>query len=301
MKNSKNRQFLFTALLTIALSAIGFMLLHFKLTGYGYTFFILVPLCIGFFLGKEPSWKTSSIFALLVGLVAFFYLLLTAQLEGLFCIITLLPLAIVLILFGTWLGWEIRKSVGYTNSDVQLNVYPLIILLMSGSIEHYFSKNYDHRRVESKIFLPYPKEVVFDYIKSVDTLNTAKPLLLQLGLSVPQKCILDKEAVGAKRICYFKEGTISEKVTAFERGKILKMNVTDYNLPGRKWLKFDEAIYLFEAKPTGTLLTRITTYKTELKPRFYWLFWEEKAIEAEHEYVLNDLKKRLDLNYIPLK
>jgi hypothetical protein len=65
-------------------------------------------------------------------------------------------------------------------------------------------------------------------------------------------------------------------------------------MPGRKWLHFQDAIYLFKQIGDSTELTRITTYKTELKPRFYWKFWEEKAIRAEHEYVLTDLKRRLD-------
>jgi hypothetical protein len=297
MTYSGNRQFLLTSILTIILSSIGFALLHFSLLGYGYTFFILVPLCIGYFLGKKPSWKTSSTFALLVGLVAFFYLLITTQLEGLFCVVTLLPLIIVLVFLGAWLGWGIRevlKNKETANKDLKLSIYPLFILLFSGTIEHYFTEKYDYGKVESKIVLPYPKEVVFDYIKSVDTLDTDKPFLLHLGLSVPQKCSLEKEEVGANRICYFKEGTIEEKVTEIKRGEILKMDVTKYGLPGRKWLKFQEATYLFEAKDNGTSLTRISTYRSELKPRFYWRFWEEKAIAAEHEYVLNDLRRRLE-------
>jgi hypothetical protein len=264
MTHSGNRQFLLTSILTIILSSIGFALLHFSLLGYGYTFFILVPLCIGYFLGKKPSWKTSSTFALLVGLVAFFYLLITTQLEGLFCVVTLLPLIIVLVFLGAWLGWGIReilKNKETENKDLKLSIYPLLVLLFSGTIEHYFTEKYDYGKVESKIVLPYPKEVVFDYIKSVDTLDTDKPFLLHLGLSVPQKCILEKEEVGANRICYFKEGTIEEKVTEIKRGEILKMDVTKYGLPGRKWLKFQEATYLFEAKDNGTSLTRISTYR----------------------------------------
>lgn len=110
---------------------------------------------------------------------------------------------------------------------------------------------------------------------------------------MPQKCILKGDTIGADRICYFKEGTIDEKVVEYKRGKILKMEVTRYGLPGRKWLKFIEATYKFKPYKNGTVLTRITTYRTELKPRFYWAFWEKQAIEAEHEYVLNDLTRRL--------
>ncbi len=297
MSKFTQKKFLFTASLTVVLCSIGFALLQFNLLGYGFTFFILVPLCIGYFLGEKPTLKMSSLFAFLVGLVAFFYLLITAQLEGLFCVVLLLPIILILMPIGMFIGWEIRKQINNINrkDNLRLTLYPLIVLLFSGTIEHFFIEKYDGGRVESKIFLPYPKEVVFDYIKSVDTLNTEKPFLLKLGLSVPEKCILQKEEVGGKRICYFREGTIEEKVTKIKRGEILKMDVTNFGLPGRKWLKFQEAIYLFEAKDNGTILTRVTTYTSELKPRFYWRYWEEKSIEAEHEYVLNDLKQRLGL------
>src|SRR5215212_11660093 len=198
----ENFNFLFTALLTVVFSSFGFALLHLNLIGYGNTFFILLPLCIGFFLGKRPSWKSSSIFSLLIGLVAFFYLLITSQLEGLFCVVTLLPLVIPLVFLGAWLGWAIREGLTnkhQKNKDIKLTLIPLILLLFAGTIEHYFSEKFDYGKVESKIFLPYPKEMVFDYIKSVDTLDADKPLLLHLGLSVPQKCVLEKEQTGASR------------------------------------------------------------------------------------------------------
>ena len=129
----------------------------------------------------------------------------------------------------------------------------------------------------------------------MDTLEGEKSILMNLGLSVPQKCYLEKEEIGAKRTCYFEEGTIEEKVTEIKRGEYIKMKVTDYNLPAMKWLKFDKADYLFTEEGNTTKVTRITTYQSQLKPRFYWEFWEKQAIESEHEYVLNDLRRRLEL------
>jgi hypothetical protein len=293
----QKENFFLTVLLTVVFSSLGFAMLHFNFIGYGYTFFILVPLCIGFFLGTKPTWKTGFLFSVLVGLVAFFYLLITAQLEGLFCVITLLPLILILIFVGSLIGWHIRKAYKNNNNranNLKFSIYPLLLLFFSGAIEHYFIDKYDHGRVESSIYLPFSREKVYDYIKSVDTLDAEKPVLLYLGLSVPQKCVLEEEIVGAKRTCYFKEGTIEEKVTEIKRGEILKMEILNYRLPGRKWLKFQDAIYTFEPKDGGTLLKRVTTYRTELKPRWYWSIWEEKAIEAEHEYVLKDLEKRLN-------
>jgi hypothetical protein len=291
---SRKTQFLITILLTILLSSAGFALFHFGLIGYGYTFFILIPLCVGYSLGLKLDWGISFVIAIILGLISFFYLLITAQLEWTFCIILLLPLFFLLIILGIWLGRLLKKYLFKRKAtDLKASLYSLIVLLFSGTIEHFFSSNYQYAKVESIIYLHYDASTVYDFIKSVDTLEGEKSLLMNLGLSVPQKCVLEKEEVGAKRICYFEGGSIEEKVIDIKRGEFIKMKVTDYDLPGFKWLKFDDAIYLFTQEGDSTRLTRITTYQSQLKPRIYWEFWEKQAIEAEHEYVLNDLKRRL--------
>ena len=292
---NRKKQFLFTILLTTLLSLAGFALFHFGLIGYGYTFFILIPFCIGYFLGLKLDWGLSFAIALTIGLASFFYLLITAQLEWTFCIVILLPLFLPLILLGIWIGGLFREYLHKKKAnDLKASLYPLIVLLFSGTIEHFFSSSYENAKVESTIYLHYDASTVYDLIKSVDTLDGKRSLLMKLGLSVPQKCVLEKEEVGTKRTCFFDGGTIEETVTEIKRGECIKMKVTDYDLPGFKWLKFDDAIYLFEQKRDSTRLTRITTYRSQLKPRIYWEFWERKAIEAQHEYVLNDLQRRLE-------
>lgn len=102
---------------------------------------------------------------------------------------------------------------------------------------------------------------VYEAIKSVDTIDAEKPFLMKLDLPVPQKCVLHEEKVGGLRTCYFEGGQIVEKITVLEKGKILKMDVIDYQLTGRKWLGFKEAIYVFDELADGrTKMTRITTY-----------------------------------------
>jgi hypothetical protein len=288
------KEFTYTVVLTIVLSSLAFACHEFGLTGYGYTFFLLMPLAIGFILGQRPGWKIPMLASVLFGFVTFMYLLLIAQLEGIICIVMASPLIVGLMFLGIWGGYAIRKAFPKKDKEkFKFSFFPIIAVLLAGVTEHYFSEKYDYGKIETVIYLPYDKETVFDHIKSVDTLDSEKPFLMQIGLSVPQKCILEKEEVGASRICYFKEGTIDEKVTEIKRGEILKMDVTRYGLPGRKWLKFKDAIYLFKEKNNGTELTRITTYRTELKPRFYWAYWEKISIEAEHDYVLHDLERRL--------
>ena len=292
-----SKEFLLSILLTWVTSFIGFILFYLNLVDYGYTLFIVTPLCIGYFIGQKPTLGVSATVALVFGLAVFFIMLLAAELEWLFCIAILLPLFIPIILLGIWIGYRLKKYVEKKRNqqNPQFSFYPFLILLFSGIIEHQFSSSYEYGKVESSIDLPYSKEIVFDYIKSVDTLEGKRSLLMNLGLPVPQKCVLEKEEIGAKRTCYFENGTIEEKITTLKRGEILKMQVTDYRLLGLRWLKFEEAIYIFTQKDSLTRLTRITTYRSQLKPRFYWKFWERSAIETEHEYVLNDLKRRIEL------
>ena len=291
-----NRLFI-DAIATFLLCTLGFTLFHFELVGLGYTFFIVVPLCIGYSLGIKLDWGISLVIAVMIGLTLFFFLLLTAGFEGLVCVIMLLPIFIPVVLIGILIGYNLRKRSLKTDKKniIKISLYPLIVLLFSGGIEHFFSNKFENAKVESTIYLPYEASTVYDFIKSVDTLAGKRSLLMNLGLSVPQKCVLEKEEVGAKRTCYFENGTIEEKVTDIKRGEYIKMKVTNYDLPGFKWLKFDDAIYLFDQKGDSTKLTRITTYQSQLKPRIYWEFWERQAIEAQHEYVLNDLKRRLEI------
>jgi len=76
------------------------------------------------------------------------------------------------------------------------------------------------------------------------------------------------------------------------------MDVISYNLIGRKWLGFKEAIYYFEpVGNNGCKLTRITTYTSVLTPRFYWEPMEKLGVRQEHDYVFNNLEKDLKTKY----
>ena len=262
-----------------------------------------MPVLLGYVIGVYPNYKIFLAFTGVVGVIIFFYLLVIGGLESWWCVLTLSPLFFVALYMGLHIGNFVRQVVKnrqkkkIKNQELKIYLLPVFVLILSSSVEKFFTEKYTDVTVETKILLPYSKEIVFDYIKSVDTLDSDKPFLFHIGVQIPLKCILEKDSVGAKRICYFKEGTIDEVVTEIKRGEILKMKITNYGMPGRKWLHFQEAIYLFKQVGNETELTRITTYKTELKPRFYWNYFETTAIQAEHNYVLTDLKRRLDRDF----
>lgn len=289
-----------SVLVSLGFLLIGFLLLHGDFIGYGISFFVFLPFALGYTFGSSTI-KSISLVGLIISLITFFILLIAGQLEGMVCILMAMPLVIAAVGFGALVKSLINKFRNKNEEEniLKSSILPLCLFLFFGFTENWLrQKDTFIVEVRSEIILPNTPIEVYETIKSVDTLVAEKPFLMKLDLPIPLKCILEKEEVGGLRTCYFEGGQIIERVTELEKGKILKMDVIDYQLTGRKWLGFKEAIYLFkELENDHCQLTRITTYTSELYPRFYWQPLERIGIEQEHEYVFRNLKKDLKNKY----
>jgi hypothetical protein len=60
-------------------------------------------------------------------------------------------------------------------TDLKASLYPLIVLFFSGTIEHFFSSNYEYAKVESITYLRYDASTVYDLLNP-SILLTAKNL-----------------------------------------------------------------------------------------------------------------------------
>lgn len=294
----KNKSFRISLILSLLFLSCGFLLLHYGLVEYGLAFFVLLPIVVGLSIGALPN-KAWSLVGLVITLLCLLGGLISLGLEGAVCGVMALGILLPLLFLGAVMGHLLllaRKSQGTTNPKI-LSA-PFLLFLAAAPLENALINSAEVIESKTEILLPYSPDKVFDAIKSVDTLEVSKSFLMQLGLPVPHKCILEAEKIGAERICYFEGGVIKEKVIALERGKILRMVVTEYQLMGRKWLGFKEAIYRFDkVSDSQTKLTRITTYTSELRPRVYWQPLEEIGIQQEHDYVFRNLKKDLREKY----
>jgi len=294
-----DKSFRIAAIVSFSFLATGFALLHFGLIAYGWAFFILLPIVTGLAIGALPSVKWAYA-GLGVSLFIFVFLLLVGQLEGMVCVLMALPLIISCLFLASVVAMLVKRRQQHLGERNRLSMLalPFAVFLLSAPIEKAISDEPSTLSVRTDILLPYSPQQVYEQIKSVDTLDAPKPFLLRIGLPVPQKCILEQEAVGARRTCYFSGGQIVERVTELRPGEILRMDVVSYQLTGRKWLGFKEAIYLFEqVGEHQTKLSRITTYTSELKPRAYWEPLERAGIDQEHEYVFRNLEQDLTRAY----
>lgn len=305
----KDKSFQLSIILTTIFIGTGIAFLFLGLVDYSWILFGLLPIVLGVAIGtmkvrKYALWGT--VITTMLLLIAIYI----PGLSGVICIVMAIGLVVPFIFLGYVIARLIKRyRVIKETNKLSILVLPLLPFLIAAPTEHFLKREKEtiiEVRTE-KIFNYTPGEV-YDAIKSVDTLDAEKPFLLKLDLPIPTKCVLEKEEVGALRTCYFKGGrlsnadfgggTITERVTALERGKILKMDVIDYNLIGRKWLGFKEAIYYFEPVNNNSCkLTRITTYSSVLTPRFYWEPMEKLGVRQEHDYVFNNLENDLKTKY----
>jgi len=295
------KQFILSVVISLTFLTAGFLLLYYDLIGYGLSFFVFLPFILGYILGKSAI-KQASLVGLVFSIFVFFVLLVSGGLEGMGCILMALPLVIIAVGIGIFIKNAIsknKKEAGPPENLIKKSILPLFIFLGVSFGEKQLTKNdKEVISVKSEIILPYTTIEVYEAIKSFDTLIADKPFLMKIDLPIPNKCILEKEEVGGLRTCYFSGGTITERITELEKAKILRMDVIDYKLTGRKWLGFKEAIYYFDKVGQDSCkLTRITTYTSELSPRFYWQPLEKLGISQEHNYVFASLINNLKTKY----
>ena len=304
----KDSSFLISIILTLVFFGTGIVFYFLGLAELNWLLFLLLPVLLGVSIGVLPNRKWSIIGAILAA-IAFLIGLFTVGLAGFICIIYTLPFIIPFIFLGNVLTHLAKRYRIIKSGKLQIFLLPLLPFLIAAPVENILTKNsasvIEVRTERVFNFLP---EQVYDAIKSVDTLDADKPFLMYFDLPIPTKCVLEKEEVGGIRTCYFKGGnlspgnygggTITEKITQLERGKILKMDVIDYTLVGRNWLGFKEAIYYFDkVGEEKCKLTRVTTYTSKTTPRFYWEPLEKHGIRQEHEFVFNNLAKDLKKKY----
>jgi len=234
------KEFVLSIIISLTFLSLGFSLLHYQLIGYGLSFFVFLPFVLGYILGKSTIRKFS-LYGLIFSLTLFFILLLVGGLEGMVCILMAMPLVLIAVALGYAIKRLIERSkkINQSNDIIKSSILPLVLFLGFGFLEKELTKNdKEIISVKTEMVFPYTASEVYETIKSVDTLIAEKPFLMRLDLPIPYKSILEKEEVGGLRICYFTGGTITERITELEKAKVLRMNVIDYNLTGRKWLGF---------------------------------------------------------------
>ena len=264
----------------------------------GPVMFLLVPFAAGFAITLvSRDLQTVSAAALLAAMGSLVILIATHN-ETPVCALLAFPLLFVGICVGIALGFvflAIRAKfvgqAGSTFTSLVLLSVPLLIL-PGHRIERSALTHPRQEVVTSTIHLGADPSQVWTDLRSFDSLQGKKPLLMYVGLPIPIRCDMQGTGLGAKRTCYFDHGSIEETVIEWAPPKVMRLAIDRTNMPGRHWLGFEYAAYTLQQDGNGTILARSTTIISNLYPAWYWRPFERWGVSSEHNYIFSDLARR---------
>ena len=249
---------------------------------------------------------SSRVGAGVTGIVLTSSMLILLGLEGLVCCLLAFPLLAASyaggVLVGVGVGFVLRAGIalcwpGRDDTTVRGVATALLLVALPGAkdLELHRATGARVEPIESRIRITATPPQIWAALEEIDAVHGPKPLLLRIGLPVPTMCEMDGTGVGARRTCHFDVGRIEERVSVWDPPRRMELEIVHWTLPGRHWLGYESASYeLRETAPGETEVSRVTTITSNLRPAWYWRPLERAGVRAEHDYLLRDVKRRLE-------
>ncbi|HEX6046070.1 MAG TPA: hypothetical protein VFZ22_16370 [Pyrinomonadaceae bacterium] len=263
----------------------------------GVVLFILVPFVTGFATALVTR-RLEILFASLIIAVLFCTgILLVLGLEGGVCVLMSLPLISAGLTVGALLGLLVRYIIREWRQErlakfATLAVLPFFLIGADWVEKSQFSPRVE--TITNSFVTDASREKAWEQLKTFDRIEGTKGFLMTIGLPVPVSCSMTGDGVGATRTCYFEQGHIEERVTEWNPPGSMKFEITTFDVPGRPWLSFKDAGYELTTENGRTVITRRTTIVSRLAPAWYWRPLEKIGVETEHEYLFEEVKRKIE-------
>jgi len=275
----------------------GFFLVNDHSGSMGMVLFVLLPFATGFATALMVEGKKIITASLLVGAIICTAILVLTRMEGWVCVLMSAPLIAIGLAVGAVLGVVAREMFGSSSNYHSISFLILaalpFLLMGANKAEEESRRTPRAETIANTLIVDATREVVWEQLKTFDQINGSKGLLMRIGLPVPVSCTMSGEGVGATRTCYFEEGHIAERVTEWNPPSSMKLEITEFDVPGRPWLSFKDASYELTQDGGRTVITRKTTIVSRLSPVWYWRRMEKIGVETEHESLFAEVKRKV--------
>lgn len=286
------------SLTAIAFGLGGFGLVHDFNGSMGWALFFILPFITGFATAIVTEGKEVIFASLWIGAIACTAALIITRMEGWVCVLMSAPLVAFSLTMGALTGMLVRGfllSIGAKHLVLLLTLGVLPFFLIAAKrIEEPSRRTPRAETITNTLITDAPRELVWNQLKTFDRIEGTKGLLMRIGLPVPVSCTMSGEGVGATRTCYFEEGHIAERVTEWNPPNSMKLEITEFDVPGRPWLSFQDASYELTTENGRTVVTRKTTIVSRLSPAWYWRPMEKIGVETEHEYLFEEIRRKIE-------
>jgi len=282
----------------VAFGVGGFFLIEDKYGAMGSVLFLLLLIATGFATALLSRGQKLICASLVTGALICTAILLASGKEGWVCVLMSFPLIVAGLAFGALFGAIFRTH--FIDEKPNHNAKTLLMLFIvpfflmgANRVEEKSRRTPRAETISNQLVVDAAPEVVWNQLKSVDRISGSKGFLMKIGLPVPVSCAMEGEGVGAKRTCYFESGHIEERVTEWNPPHSMKFEIVKFDVPGRPWLSFQDASYELTLDNGHTVITRKTTIVSRLSPAWYWRRLEKIGVETEHEYLFQELARRM--------
>ena len=263
----------------------------------GVAMFVLLPLATGFATALVARGKGIIFASLVIAAILCTAVLFLTGKEGWVCLLMSAPLIAGGLALGALVGWAITQLIKQrrqTATFLMLGAVPFF-LMGASKVEQQSQSTPRAETITNALVTDASRELVWEQLKTFDRIEGKKGLLMTIGLPVPVSCDMSGEGVGATRTCYFEEGRIEERVTEWNPPSTMKFEIVAFDVPGRPWLSFKDASYELTTEGGKTVLTRKTTIVSILGPAWYWRPLEKIGVETEHEYLFEEVKRKIEV------
>ena len=297
-------------LVTAGLSVLITTLSANGLGSYGWGLFVGIP----FFLGlnsvliygyHQPRSLGRCLLVALLSTALVGISLFAVAIEGLICLIMALPLAIVLALFGGFIGFVLQQRRSFSNQS--LRVVSVGFLLMPGLtlLEYSIGETPPVYAVKTSVVIEANAQIVWSNVVSFAQLPPPTETIFKTGIAYPIRADIAGHGVGAVRHCVFSTGEFVEPITVWDEPRLLSFSVSgqppameemsiyrDLHPPHvEHYLISKRGQFELKALPDGTTLLEGTTwYQNRFWPGVYWHLWSDAIIHRIHKRVLVHIK-----------
>jgi hypothetical protein len=224
--------------------------------------------------------------------------------EGLGCLIMLLPLALPVALMGAALGYACqRQNLGLDSSRRIIGVMLAVLPMLMGA-ESAASAPVPLLMVVSSVEIDAPPAVVWRHVVDFPALPEPTEWVFRAGVAYPMRATIDGVGAGAIRHCVFSTGAFIEPIEVWNAPRLLRFSVVSNPPPMREWSPWrihpphldgfliSEAgqFRLIELPGGRTRLEGTTWYRHHMWPASYWRLWSDYLIHRIHLRVLDQVK-----------
>jgi uncharacterized membrane protein YhaH (DUF805 family) len=280
------------------------------LTNYGWGMFVALPFTMGFAAAliygvRQPRTLHACVGVACLSTALLGLGLLALAVEGMFCMVMAMPIALPLAAIGGSFGYLVQRRRWLQEGTPAFLSILLIFVPGVQWMEHVVAPAPSVYEVRSAIDIQAPPEKVWRQVVAFAEIPPPREWMFRAGIAYPIRAEILGRGPGAERHCVFSTGEFVEPIVVWDEPRMLKFSVTSNPAPMEEWTPYSHiepphlhgflvsngGQFLLTALPNGgTRLEGTTWYRHTLWPAGYWRLWSDAIIHQIHLRVLKHIR-----------